>query len=166
MSLDGTLIAIDRVATRDDKIATAGTLASTKPRALTTRSPLASPGYPSGRPRWHSAACTTLLPPANTALGRCMPPRPPVCRPWPTLADKSYKGAGIGVHSPVKGANLPVSDANYNTLLTAMRALVERANAELRQRSKCLRRIRLYPNRIGDIVAAGIVLSTLQRGTY
>jgi len=123
VSLDGTLIAIDRVATRNDKIATAGTLASTKPRALTTRSSLARPGYPSGRPRWHPAACTTLLPPANTALGRCMPPRPPVRRPWPTLADKGYKGACIGVHSPGQGANLPLSNANYNMLLTALRAL-------------------------------------------
>jgi len=37
---------------------------------------------------------------------------------------------------------------------------------ELKQRWKCLRRIRLCPSRIGDIVAAGIVLSTLQRGNY
>jgi len=51
-------------------------------------------------------------------------------------------------------------------LLTALRALGERANAELKQRWKCLRRIRLCPNRVGDIVAAGIVLSTLQRGNY
>jgi len=56
--------------------------------------------------------------------------------------------------------------ASYNMLLTALRALGERANAELKQRWKCLRRIRLCPSRIGDIVAAGIVLSTLQRGNY
>jgi len=59
-----------------------------------------------------------------------------------------------------------VSNASYNMLLTAMRALGERANAELKQRWKCLLRIRLFPSRIGDIVAAGIVLSTLQRGNY
>ncbi len=49
-------------------------------------------------------------------------------------------------------------DASYNMLLTALRAIGERANAELKQRWKCLRRIRLCPSRIGDVVAAGIVL--------
>ncbi|MGB5112512.1 MAG: IS5/IS1182 family transposase, partial [Mycobacterium sp.] len=38
--------------------------------------------------------------------------------------------------------------------------------AELKQRWRCLRRIRLCPTRIGQIVAAAIVLSTLQRGNY
>jgi len=52
----------------------------------------------------------------------------------PTLADKGYRGAGIGVHSPVKGHNLHVSNASYNMLLTALRAIGERANAELKQR--------------------------------
>ncbi|WP_373368830.1 transposase family protein [Candidatus Mycobacterium methanotrophicum] len=51
-------------------------------------------------------------------------------------------------------------------LLTAARAIGERANAELKQRWRCLRRIRLCPNRIGAVVAAAIVLSTLQRGNY
>jgi len=50
----------------------------------------------------------------------------------------------------VKGHNLHVSNASYNMLLTALRALGERANAELKKRWKCL-----CPNRIGDIVAAG-----------
>ncbi len=84
----------------------------------------------------------------------------------PTLTDKGYQGAGIEVHSPVKGHNLHVCNASYNMLLTALRALGERANAELKQLWKCLRRIRLGPSRIGDIVAVGIVLSTLQRGNY
>jgi hypothetical protein len=51
-------------------------------------------------------------------------------------------------------------------LLTAVWALGERANAELKERWKCIRRIRLCPNAISDIVAAAIVLSTLQRGNY
>ncbi|MGB7382217.1 MAG: IS5/IS1182 family transposase, partial [Rhodococcus sp. (in: high G+C Gram-positive bacteria)] len=38
--------------------------------------------------------------------------------------------------------------------------------AELKERWRCLRRIRLCPARIGQIVAAAIVLSTLQRGNY
>lgn len=84
----------------------------------------------------------------------------------PTLADKGYEGAGIGVHSPVKGRDLDAENRSYNALLTAVRAIGERANAELKQRWRCLRRIRLCPHRIGQIVAAAIVLSTLQRGNY
>jgi hypothetical protein len=84
----------------------------------------------------------------------------------PTLTDKGYEGAGIGVQSPVKGCGLDVAHQSYNTLLTAIRAIGERANAELKQRWRCLRRIRLCPTRIGAVVAAAIVLSTLQRGNY
>ena len=115
---------------------------------------------PSGPAPWSPAASTTSPPPAHTAWR-------PVCRRRLTNPDhKGYQGAGIGVHSPVKGHNLHVSNTSYNMLLTALRALGERANAELKQRWKCLRRIRVCPSRIGDIVAAGIVLSTLQRGNY
>ncbi len=70
------------------------------------------------------------------------------------------------MHTPIKGRALAVDNRSYNTLLTAIRAIGERANAELKQRWRCLRRIRLCPNRIGQIVAATIVLSTLQRGNY
>jgi len=84
----------------------------------------------------------------------------------PTLTDKGYEGAGIGVHSPVKGRDLDIVNQGYNMLLTALRAIGERANAELKGCWRCLRRIRLCPSRIGTIVAAAIVLSTLQRGTH
>lgn len=59
-----------------------------------------------------------------------------------------------------------MANTSYNVLLTALRALGERANAEIKERWRCLRRIRLCPHRIGDIVAAAIVLSTHQRGNY
>ncbi|MGH3504421.1 MAG: transposase family protein [Nocardioidaceae bacterium] len=84
----------------------------------------------------------------------------------PTLADKGYQGAGIGIHTPIKGRGLDADGQTYNTLLTALRALGERANAELKERWRCLRRIRLCPHRIGSIVAAALVLSTLQRGSH
>lgn len=84
----------------------------------------------------------------------------------PTLADKGYEGAGIGVHTPFKGHSLDADNRSYNALLTGLRALGERANAELKERWRCLRRIRLCPTRIGAIAAAAIVLSTLQRGHY
>ncbi len=84
----------------------------------------------------------------------------------PTLADKGYEGSGIGVHTPVKGRSLGVENRSYNMLLTAVRAIGERANAELKERRACLRRIRLCPRKIGSIVVAATILSTLQRGRY
>ena len=59
-----------------------------------------------------------------------------------------------------------VGELDTAPLHTAVRAIGERANAELKERWKCIRRIRLCPNAISDIVAAAIVLSTLQRGNY
>lgn len=82
----------------------------------------------------------------------------------PTLADKGYHGAGIGVHVPVKGRDLAPDTATRNALLTALRAIGERGNAVLKSRWKALTRIRLCPWRIGHIVAAALVLSTLERG--
>jgi hypothetical protein len=84
----------------------------------------------------------------------------------PTLADKGYEGAGIGVYTPVKGRGLDVGNQCFNMLLSGLRAVGERANSELKQRWRCLRRIRLCPSRIGVIVAAAVVLSSRQRGHY
>ena len=84
----------------------------------------------------------------------------------PTLTDKGYTGAGIGIHVPTKGRNLAPDTATRNSLLTAMRALGERGNAILKTRWATLRRIRLCPQRIGHITAAALVLSTLERGHY
>ena len=84
----------------------------------------------------------------------------------PTLADKGYAGAGIGIHTPTKGGNLAPDTACRNQLLTCLRAIGERGNAILKTRWAALRHIRLCPQRIGDIVAAALVLSTLERGNY
>jgi hypothetical protein len=84
----------------------------------------------------------------------------------PTLADKGYTGAGIGVHTPTKGRNLDPDTACRNQLLTALRAIGERGNAILKTRWAALRHVTLCPRRIGDITAAALVLSTLERGRY
>jgi hypothetical protein len=39
----------------------------------------------------------------------------------PTLTDKGYTGAGIGIHVPVKGRDLDADTRGYNNLLTALR---------------------------------------------
>ena len=80
-----------------------------------------------------------------------------------TLADKGYDGAGIGIHTPAKGAHLAPSTATRNRLLTRLRAEGERGIALLKTRWKALRRIRLCPQRIGAVVAAALVLTTAER---
>lgn len=83
----------------------------------------------------------------------------------PTLADKGYQGAGIGVHTPIKGDNHGVDNRAYNRLLTGMRSIGERANALLTQRWTALRHVSLSPSRVGAIVVGALVLTTLERGT-
>ncbi len=40
----------------------------------------------------------------------------------PALADKGYHGAGVGIHTPAKGAHLAPSTTTRNRLLTRLRA--------------------------------------------
>ncbi len=163
VSLDGTLIAIDRVAARNEN----GHHLWYSGKHKTQGGNVQILADPAGFPVWSSPAEPGSVHDIAAARNHCLGALYAAASAGlPTLTDKGYQGARIGVHSPVKGHNLHVSNASYNMLLTALRALGERANAELKQRWKCLRRIRLCPSRIGDIVAAGIVLSTLQRGNY
>ena len=75
----------------------------------------------------------------------------------PALADKGYTGAGIGIHTPAKGARLAPSTSTRNRLLTRLRAEGERGIALLQTRWKALRHVRLCPQRIGAIAAAALV---------
>jgi hypothetical protein len=84
----------------------------------------------------------------------------------PTLTDKGYTGAGIGIHVPTKGANLAIDNQTRNLLITSLRAPAERANALLKSTFKALRRITLCPQRIGHIVAAAHVILTMHRGRW
>lgn len=83
----------------------------------------------------------------------------------PTLADKGYQGAGIGVHHPITGHYLGVGNRADNALLTGMRAIGERAHALLTQRWMALCHVAVSPRRIGAIGAVALVLTTLERGT-
>ncbi|WP_327259661.1 transposase family protein [Streptomyces sp. NBC_01240] len=83
----------------------------------------------------------------------------------PTLADKGYIGAGIGIGIPVrrpKGQSeqaLHVDTRMFNALLRHVRALGERTAAELKQRWRTLQHVTLSPSRIGDIARAALVLN-------
>jgi transposase len=81
----------------------------------------------------------------------------------PALADKGYDDAGAGIHTPVKGGGLHPDTAARNELIGCLRAQGERGIALLKTRWKALRRIRLCPQRIGAVVAAALVLTTLER---
>jgi hypothetical protein len=82
----------------------------------------------------------------------------------PTLTDKGYTGAGIGIHVPLKGRSLGVDNRARNLLISSLRAPAERGNALLKTTFKALRRVTLCPWRIGTIVKAALVILTMQRG--
>lgn len=81
----------------------------------------------------------------------------------PTLADSGYEGSGIGVHTPVKapcdGRALDLDTRTRNALLRGLRCLGERGFAVLIGRWRALRHFTVSPERIGDIVAAALVLT-------
>ena len=163
LTLDGTLIEIDRVGERKEN----GHHLWYSGKHKTQGGNVQIVADPRGFPVWSSPVEPGSVHDIASARAHCLGALyKSAADGVPTLADKGYEGAGIGVHTPIKGRNLDVESQSYNMLLTAMRAIGERANAELKQRWRCLRRIRLCPTRIGTIVAAAIVLSTLQRGNY
>ena len=83
----------------------------------------------------------------------------------PTLADKGYIGAGIGILIPVrrpKGKSeqaLHVDTRMFNALVRHVRGLGERTAAELKQRWRTLQYVTLSPGRIGYIARAALVLN-------
>ncbi|MFF5185713.1 transposase family protein [Streptomyces sp. NPDC000345] len=85
----------------------------------------------------------------------------------PTLADKGYLGAGIGILVPArrpKGQSeqaLHPDTRTRNSLIRGIRALGERAAAELKQRWRALWHVTLSPSRIGDIARAALVLNVI-----
>jgi len=85
----------------------------------------------------------------------------------PALADGGYEGAGQGVHLPFKrpgdGNVLAVDHLAYNALQRALRALGERGFALLTTRWRPPQRITAGPSRIGDLVAAGMMLTHFEQ---
>lgn len=163
LDLDGTLIETDRIRAKNDN----GNDAWYSGKHRKHGGNVQVLCDPTGFPVWTSpvepgsthditAARSHVLPALYRAASRGLP----------TLADKGYTGAGIGIHTPVKGRSLDPDTACRNQLLTALRAIGERGNAILKTRWAALQRISLCPQRIGEIVAAALVLSTLERGNY
>lgn len=79
----------------------------------------------------------------------------------PALADLGYEGEPETFTIPFKkpkDGHLTVDEQAYNALHSALRCLGERANSLLKTTYKALRRYRGCPWRLGDIVAAALVL--------
>ena len=77
------------------------------------------------------------------------------------LADLGYEGEAEILRIPIKkptGGELTVDQQAYNAVHGALRCLGERANSLLKTTFKALRRYRGCPGRLGDIVAAALVL--------
>jgi hypothetical protein len=113
-----------------------------------------------GPRRCARAASTTPLPPAPT------PELLTQIRAWVDdgrlgLADLGYEGEAETLQIPIKktaGSDLSCDQQTYNAVHGALRALGERANSLLKTTFKALRRWRGCPWRIGDIVAAALVV--------
>ena len=121
---------------------------------------------PHGYPEWVSPAEPGSTHDITAAREHALPALyPAAAAGLKTLADKGYAGAGIGVLIPTKGSNLAPDNLTRNTIISALRAPAERANALLKRTWKTLERITLDPSRTSEIIAAALVLLHLQRPT-
>jgi hypothetical protein len=121
---------------------------------------------PTGYPEWVSDVEPGSTHDITAARVHALPALyPAAARGLPTLTDKGYNGAGIGIHVPTKGRNLHTDNQAHNAMISALRAPAERANALLKRTWKALERVTLDPWRIGAITAAALVLLHLQRPT-
>jgi len=119
---------------------------------------------PAGYPEWVSAVEPGTVNDIVTARTHVLPwLYPAAAAGLPTLTDKGYEGAGIGIIVPFKGTNLNTDAVSRNAMSNALRAPAERANALLKAAWPVLRRVTLDPWRITEITAAALVLLHLQR---
>jgi DDE superfamily endonuclease len=85
----------------------------------------------------------------------------------PALADLSFEGEPETFTIPFKKpktGQLSIDQQAYNAIHGALRCLGERANSLLKTSYKALRRYRGCPWRLGDIVAAALVLLHQEHG--
>ena len=171
--LDGTLIHSDRIAatTQSEKGKTINLWYSGKHKAFGGNVQFLSTA--DGFPLW----CSEVSPGSNhdLAVAREHGAIGALCaaaaKGLPCLADKGYCFAGIGIHTPIKNPNgnqtLDADNRCYNSLLTRLRCLGERAAATLLTRWTTLRRITLCPWKIGDITKTALALTQFEHaGRY
>jgi hypothetical protein len=165
--LDGSLVLTDRVAARTE--AGHHWWYSGKHRAFGGNIQFLA--TPDGFPLWTSEVLPGVTHDLTAAREHALPALYKAAADGlPSLGDKAYQGAGIGIHTPIKkpvGGNvLDPDNRTHNALINGLRALGERAMALLKTRWKALHRITLCPWRIGDIVRAALVLTQYEHGRY
>ncbi|MEV4251490.1 transposase family protein [Streptosporangium canum] len=162
--LDGTLIASDRVAGLREN--GNDLWFSQKHKAFGGNVQFLA--APDGTPLWVSDAEPGSTPDITAARLHAFPALYKAAADGlPTLADKGYIGAGIGILVPVrrpKGQSeqaLHADTRTTNNLIRGIRALGERAAAELKQRWRALQRVTISPSQIGDIARAALALNAI-----
>jgi hypothetical protein len=123
---------------------------------------------PDGNPLWVSDVEPRSTPDITAARIHALPALyKAATEGLPTLTDKGYIGAGIGILVPVrrpKGRSeqaLHADTRTTNSLIRGIRALGERAAAELKQRWRTLQHVTISPRRIDDIARAAPVLNRI-----
>ncbi|GAA0901447.1 transposase family protein [Streptomyces thermoalcalitolerans] len=158
---DGTLIACDRVAGTTAK----GTDLWYSGKAKRFAGNLQFIAAPDGQPLWVSDAEPGSVHDLRAARIHVLPALYAAARQGlPTLTDVGYTGAGQGIHTPFRphpdiASPLAANTRTHNRLLRGIRALGERAAAELKQRWRALQHVTLSPSRIGAIAQAALVLN-------
>ena len=170
LCLDGTLIPTDRVAARVEVNGQPGHHLWYSGKHHAFGGSVQVLADPTGFPLWTSQVRPGSTHDLTAARELVLPALyPHTARGLPVLADKGYLGAGIGVHTPVRrpagGAVLHTDTRTYNRLITDLRAPTERAHALLGY-WRALDRVTVCPQRIGTIVAAALVLTSMQRGRW
>ncbi|MGW3958166.1 transposase family protein [Streptomyces sp. NPDC004752] len=77
------------------------------------------------------------------------------------ITDTGYEGGPANFRMPhrkPRGGELTVDQRQFNKVVGAIRAMAEKANADLKTRFKALRHVSLDPWRIGAVVAAALAL--------
>ncbi|WP_206188847.1 transposase family protein [Streptomyces hirsutus] len=121
---------------------------------------------PDGTPLWVSEVEPGSTPDITAARLHALPALyRAAAQGLPTLADKGYIGAGIGIRVPArrpKGQSeqaLHADTRTTNMLIRDLCELGERTAAELKERWRALKHVTLSPSRIGDIARAALVLN-------
>jgi hypothetical protein len=146
--LDGTLVPTDRVAARTET----GNDLWYSGKHHTHGGNVQILSDPAGNPLWTSEVRPGSVHDLTCARELALPALYPHAHDLPTLAEKGYIGAGIGIHTPIRrpagGAQLCPDTRTYNTLINATRALGERAIAQLKTRWRALHHVTLDPTAV------------------
>ncbi|WP_419720591.1 transposase family protein [Kocuria marina] len=162
LTLDGTLIPTDRVVERTE----AGNDAWYSGKHKRFGGNIQVIADPSGFPLWTSPVKPGPTHDITTTRAHCLGVfHPAAATGLPLLAGKGCQGTGIGVRIPDQGIQPGSGQSRLQRFANKDARPRERANAPLTQRWTALPHIALSPSRIGAIVAAALVLTTLERGT-